>query len=108
MSARNAVHISSHRTGLSIYRTVVFVTCGVARTADTNSGIQFICRASWPTRSRKEYAMDRELIRQAEPVEEILTFDVPDHVLERAANAEQQAFTLFYCTNQSYGGCGLH
>jgi len=34
--------------------------------------------------------------------EEILTLDVPDEALERAANAERQAFTLVYCTNGYY------
>jgi hypothetical protein len=105
---RNAVRILSRRNGLSIYRIVAFVTCGVAKAADTNSRIPFICRASWQTDCKVRCAMDRDLVRQAEAAEEILTIDVPDHVLERAANAEQQAFTLFYCTNQSYGGCGLH
>jgi hypothetical protein len=49
--------------------------------------------------------MNKEMRSQAGTVEEILSFDVPDDVLERAANAEQQAFTLFYCTNQS-SECG--
>jgi hypothetical protein len=44
---------------------------------------------------------------QAEADEEILTCDIPDAVLERAGNAEQQAFTMFYCTHHSYE-CGLH
>jgi hypothetical protein len=30
--------------------------------------------------------------------EKILTFDVPDEALERAASAERQAFTWVYCT----------
>ena len=34
--------------------------------------------------------------------EEILTLDVPDEALERAANAERQAFTLVYCPNGYY------
>ena len=34
--------------------------------------------------------------------EEILTLDVPDEALERAANAERQAFTWVYCTNGYY------
>ena len=50
--------------------------------------------------------MYAEVKSQAEPVEEILTFDVPDDVLERAGGAEQQAFTMFYCTHQS-SECGL-
>jgi hypothetical protein len=32
----------------------------------------------------------------------ILTFDVPDEALERAASAERQAFTWVYCTNGYY------
>ena len=34
--------------------------------------------------------------------EEILTLDVPDEALERAANVERQAFTWVYCTNGYY------
>jgi hypothetical protein len=36
----------------------------------------------------------------------ILTFDVPDDALERAASVEQNAFTVMYCTNPWYN-CGL-
>jgi hypothetical protein len=38
---------------------------------------------------------------QAEIDEDILTFDVPDAALERAASAEQ-AYTLAYCTHPWY------
>ena len=38
--------------------------------------------------------------------EQVLTSDIPDEVLERAASAEQNAFTLAYCTNPWYN-CGL-
>ena len=31
--------------------------------------------------------------------EQVLTFDIADEVLERAANAEQNGFTLAYCTS---------
>ena len=48
--------------------------------------------------------MNIEMASQAEADEKILTFDIPDAVLERVA--EQTAFTLFYCTNQS-SECGL-
>jgi hypothetical protein len=48
--------------------------------------------------------MNIEMASQAEADEGTLTFDIPDAVLERAA--EQTAFTLFYCTNQS-SECGL-
>ena len=41
--------------------------------------------------------MDSELISQPETDEDVLTFDVPDAALERAAEA---AFTLAYCTHQ--------
>jgi len=37
--------------------------------------------------------MDGEVKSQAETNEDILTFDIPDDTLERAANAEQQAST---------------
>ena len=49
--------------------------------------------------------MDRELVRQAEPVEEILTFDIPDDALERAASAEPNALTGIPCTHLPYD-CG--
>ena len=39
---------------------------------------------------------------RAETDETILTFDVPDEALERAASAEQMAFTWVYCTNGWY------
>ena len=50
-------------------------------------------------------AMNKEMTSQAKADEEILSFDIPDAVLERAGHAEQ-TFTLFYCTNQS-SECGL-
>jgi hypothetical protein len=37
-----------------------------------------------------------DVISQAEAV---LTFDIPDDVLEQTASAEHTAFTLVYCTN---------
>jgi hypothetical protein len=40
---------------------------------------------------------------QAEADEQVLTFDISDHILERAANSENVAFTMFYCTSPSYG-----
>jgi hypothetical protein len=46
--------------------------------------------------------MDNEVISQAEGDEKILTFDIPDEALERAASAERQAFTWVYCTNGWY------
>jgi hypothetical protein len=50
--------------------------------------------------------MNKETTSQAEADEEILTSDVSDDALERAASAEQNAFTLVYCTNPWYN-CGL-
>jgi hypothetical protein len=51
-------------------------------------------------------AMNIEMTSPAEADEEFLTFDIPDAVLEGAGSAEQTAFTMFYCTNQS-SECGL-
>jgi hypothetical protein len=48
--------------------------------------------------------MDNAVISQAERDEEILTFNIPDEALERAASAEQQAFTMMYCTG-SWDNC---
>jgi hypothetical protein len=45
--------------------------------------------------------MNKEMTSQAEGDEEILTFDIPDEALERAASAEQ-AYTLAYCTHPWY------
>jgi hypothetical protein len=42
--------------------------------------------------------MANKVISQTEGDEEILTFEVPDDALERAASAEQKAFTVVYCT----------
>ena len=39
--------------------------------------------------------MNKAMKSQAEADEEILTFDVPDAVLEQAGSAERTAFTLF-------------
>jgi|SRR6516164_3908531 hypothetical protein len=41
--------------------------------------------------------------RQAEGDEEILTFDIPDEALERAASAEQKAFTWANSTSPGTG-----
>ena len=38
--------------------------------------------------------MDNEVITQTKADREILSFDVSDELLERAANAEQSGFTL--------------
>jgi hypothetical protein len=46
--------------------------------------------------------VDNEVVGQADGDEEILTFDIPDDALERAASAEQNAFTLAYCTSGWY------
>jgi hypothetical protein len=46
--------------------------------------------------------VDNEVTSQAESDEKILSFDVPDDALERAASAERQASTLVYCTNGWY------
>ena len=47
------------------------------------------------------------LFGQAEADEQVLTVDIPDEVLERAAIAEEQsAFTLAFCTSH-WDSCGL-
>jgi len=47
-------------------------------------------------------AMDNAVTGQAEADVDVLTFDVPDAALERAASDERQAFTWVYCTNGYY------
>ena len=49
---------------------------------------------------------DRDMIERAEGDEEILSIDVSGCALERAASAEQNAFTVVYCTTPWYN-CGL-
>jgi hypothetical protein len=41
-------------------------------------------------------AMNIEIASQAEAEEEILTFDIPDAVLERAGTTERLHFVLLY------------
>ena len=60
---------------------------------------------SWRTIIGRD-AMDDEVISHAESDEKILTFDVPDDALERAASAEEKAFTAVYCTRALYYDCG--
>jgi siroheme synthase len=45
-------------------------------------------------------------VSKVEADEQILTSDVPDDVLERAASTEQNALTMLYCTSDWYS-CGL-
>jgi hypothetical protein len=51
-------------------------------------------------------AMDNEVVTQTKADREILSFDVSDESLERAANPEQSGFTLAYCTSY-WDSCGL-
>jgi hypothetical protein len=46
--------------------------------------------------------MDGQIKSQTETNEDILTFDVSDEALARAASVEQTAFTWVYCTNGYY------
>jgi hypothetical protein len=50
--------------------------------------------------------VDNEATSQAEADQKILTFDVSGDALGRAASAQQNAFTMLYCTNDWYN-CGL-
>jgi hypothetical protein len=50
--------------------------------------------------------MDNEVITQTKADQEILSFDVSDELLERAANAPQSAFTMAFCTS-NWDSCGL-
>jgi len=47
-------------------------------------------------------AIDSDVSEFAETDADILSFDVPDDALERAASAEQMAFTWVYYTNGWY------
>jgi hypothetical protein len=61
---------------------------------------------SWLEHEAGMCAMDNEVITQTKADREILSFDVSDELLERAANAEQSGFTLAYCTSY-WDSCGL-
>jgi hypothetical protein len=50
-------------------------------------------------------AINKEMTSEVEGDEEILTFDIADETLERAASAEQNAFTVVYCTH-NWHNCG--
>jgi hypothetical protein len=50
--------------------------------------------------------MDRNIVEQADLNEDILTFDLPDDVLERTAGTgDARALTWMYCTHVWYN-CG--
>jgi hypothetical protein len=49
--------------------------------------------------------MDSGVISQTETDDGILTFDIPDEALERAAGAESNALTWIPCTHLPYD-CG--
>ena len=50
----------------------------------------------------RAYAMDGDVISQTETDNDILSFNVSDDALERAASAEGQALTWAYCTHPWY------
>jgi hypothetical protein len=43
--------------------------------------------------------MNSDVFSEVDAGEQILTFDIPDEALERAARTEQQAVTWIYCTH---------
>jgi len=51
-------------------------------------------------------AVDNGVTAQTKADREILSFDVSDELLERAANVEKSGFTLAYCTSY-WDSCGL-
>jgi inorganic pyrophosphatase len=65
-----------------------------------------VCRGSQGLTTTSVYASEiggvNAMDDQTESDEKILTFDVPDEALERAASAERQAVTWVYCTNGYY------
>ena len=48
--------------------------------------------------SKRILVVEDQADSQAEADEEMITFNIPDEALERAASAEQ-AYTLAYCTH---------
>ena len=48
---------------------------------------------------------DHGVISQAESDEKIFTFDAPDEALERAASAQQNAFTMLVLTTGTTAVC---
>jgi len=50
--------------------------------------------------------VDNGVTTQTKADREILSFDVSDELLERAANVEKSGFTFAYCTSY-WDSCGL-
>ena len=66
----------------------------------------FFTGVSWHKHESGMCAMHDEVITQTKADREILSFDVSDELLERAANTEQSAFTLSFCTS-IWDSCGM-
>jgi hypothetical protein len=66
----------------------------------------FFTGVSWREHESGMSAVDNEVITQTKADREILSCDVSDELLERAANAEQSGFTLAYCTSH-WDSCSL-
>jgi hypothetical protein len=65
----------------------------------------FFTGVSW-RKHRDVCAMDNEVMTQTKTDRDILSFDVSDELLERAANDEKSAFTLAFCTSH-WDSCSL-
>src|SRR6516225_8530410 len=91
-----AIHWQSEVIKRSIYSPRHIVPVAI-RLSFHRANDALICRMH-----HKGLPMDNEVISQAEGDEKILSFNIPDEALERAANAERQAFTWVYCTNGYY------
>ena len=55
--------------------------------------------------SKRILVVEDQADSQAEADEEMITFNIPDEALERAASAELQAFTWMYCTKRLLLSC---
>jgi len=68
-----------------------------------------VCRRSHRTDVESQYLVTSPGLKRLavmddllELDEQILAFDISDEVIERAASAEQTAYTWAYCTNGAY------
>src|SRR5215471_9226753 len=69
-------------------------------------GPKLLVRSVMPITKTRDMCHGQRGDYQTKVDREILSFDVSDELLERAANAEQSGFTVAFCTSY-WDSCGL-
>jgi hypothetical protein len=93
------------RRDLPVNRLPSRFQCAIGHSHSGVNTIYFL-GVSWREHESGMCAMDDEAITQNKADREILSFDVSDELLERAANAERSGFTLAFCTGY-WDSCAL-